>query len=115
MRADKRFKIVNLNRLRPPTSEQRRARRVAERELAIRPVELQPPSGKCIDIWRLDLRIAVASQFRPQIVHGNEEDVEPRLCGVGCEYFVRRNAEQGGDNGSDHSKLLHDFCLFGEW
>ena len=51
MRADERFQIVNLNRLRPPAGEKRRARRIAERKLAIRAIELQPLFRRVHRYW----------------------------------------------------------------
>ena len=69
--------------------QQAGARRVAERELAIGPLEADAAFGEGVEIRRVDDLVAVAAELGPQIVEGDQEDVEPRGVGGDC----RKGAE----------------------
>ncbi len=79
MCTNERFQVENLDRLRPPARQERCTRRIAERELAICTIKLQTLRGKRVDVRRLDLRMAVAAELGPQVVDGDEENIESRL------------------------------------
>ena len=107
MRAQKRFKIVNLDRVRITAGEQRSPRRIAQRELAVRAVELQTLLGESVDVRRLDMGLAAATELRPEVVDGDEQDIRPRLTGFGSERGRRDAAEQGDTEPANRSVHFH--------
>jgi hypothetical protein len=59
-----------------PAGEHAGPRWIAERELAIGPLEADSCRGQAVDAGRLDELVAIAAQFRPQVIDGDKEDVE---------------------------------------
>jgi hypothetical protein len=68
--------------------QQRGARRVAKRELAIRAIEPHAAGGQPIDIRCLDSGRAITGHFRPPIVRGDEQNVEFRRSFGPCRLVV---------------------------
>ena len=77
------IQIINANRVRPQPRHHRGAGGIAERQLAIRPIEAHALRGQSVQIRRPRDRIAIATQRARQIVNGNEKDVGAFLGG-GC-------------------------------
>ena len=63
--------------VRPAAGQERRPARVAERELAIGPLEPDPPARQPVDVRRADERMPVAPERGVQVVRDDQEDVEP--------------------------------------
>ena len=60
----------------PQAGQERRPAGIAQRELAIGPVEPHAAAGQLVDARRLDRRIAVAAELVVEVVGDDEEDVE---------------------------------------
>ncbi len=74
--AEVRLQIVDLGRIGAQAREKARAGWRADGLLAVGAVELHAASGEFVEIRTLDVAGAVAAQLRPQIVDGDEQDVE---------------------------------------
>ena len=70
-----RLQIPNLRRIGPPTGEQRRPRRTAHRLLHISSIEDHAPRRQPIHVRRLHDLVAVAAEFRTQIIDRDEQHV----------------------------------------
>jgi hypothetical protein len=66
-------------RLRPTPRQERRPRRIAERELAVGAFEAGRRGREGVDAGRLHGGVAVAAEHRPQVVDRDEQHVQPRL------------------------------------
>ncbi len=53
------------------------AGRIADSLLAVGTLKTNPGFGQCIDMWTDNVIGSVAPQFRPQVIHGDEQDVGP--------------------------------------
>ena len=87
--------------------EERDAGRIAERELAVRPLEADALAGQAVQVGRLDDSVAVAADPRIEIIHGNEQHVgSPRRRGGPAR---AANAGQTGEQceGYDAEKVFH--------
>ena len=68
-----------------------------------------PAGGQAIDVGRLDLWVAVAGQFRPQVIHGDEEDVV--LSGLGEEWGALDEEKDKGESGAVHGVSFPRFAV----
>ena len=76
--AEMRGEIKHTQGRRAQAGEQRRPRGIAQGLLAVGAVEAQSLGGQPVDVRRLDQRMTIAAQFRPQIVHRQEENIVGR-------------------------------------
>jgi hypothetical protein len=73
--------VGDVSERRAPSAEQRRARGIAQRILAVSLIEANRSAGQAVDIRRFHFRGAVAAEARVEVVNGDEQDV--RLLGGG--------------------------------
>ena len=76
-RAEMRLEVPHLRHIGPEPGHDRRARGTAHRLLHIGPVEDDPASRDAVDVGRLDDGVAVAADFRTQVVDSDEEHIRP--------------------------------------
>jgi len=76
--------------------QQRHPGRIADRELAIGPVEADSAAGQPVQVGRPGHRIAVAADPRVQIVHGNEQHVGPACRLRGFRRLRRKRGARVG-------------------
>ena len=67
--------VINLDRIRPQPRHHARARRIAKRQLIIRPIKPHATRREPVNVRRLRNQIPITPQRRRKIVDGNEEDV----------------------------------------
>src|SRR4051794_31506165 len=67
--------VKNARRVRSQPCEEARSRGVADWILAIRSIEQNTARGQPVNIRAMNVRLSVATEFRPQIVQRDEEDV----------------------------------------
>jgi len=70
-----RWDVPNAECVRPSPSHERDARWIANRLLAIVPLEDHPARCESVDIRRFRERVAVATDLRVQIITYNEKDI----------------------------------------
>lgn len=87
---------INADGRRPQAAQHAVARRIANRHLAIGPLEPHGRSRQRVDPRGVHVVRAVAFQLGPQIVDGDEENVEGflRVSGLGWARAVDQGAEQ---------------------
>src|SRR5262249_10875884 len=87
--------VEDAGRIRMLAVPEARARRIAERELAVRPIELHAPLRQPVKVRRVDDLIAVTAELRTQVIEGDHEDIELRAVRGGRWRQVRTS--QRGD------------------
>ena len=103
-----RHQIPNLRRIGPGARHQAGARRRTDGLLAVGATKRHTALGDAIDVGRFDGVHAIAAQFGPQVIDGNEQDV--RLGGIGgaeCKSSQREKAATGNLLGVHGSFCLH--------
>jgi hypothetical protein len=76
--AEERIDVLDLQRIGPQAGQQARSRRTADGVPAIGPIETNAARRQAIDPRAMNVRDAVAAQLRPEVVHGEEQDIPPR-------------------------------------
>jgi hypothetical protein len=98
--------VVDARGLRAPAAQQRRARRIAQRIIAVRMIEAHAAPGEPVDVRRLHDGIAVAADTVIEVVDGDQQYIEfsaPRLR-QGSQRRCQRSPKQI-TSGQDHRRL----------
>lgn len=97
MRAEMRDEVKHFGRIGPQSGHQTGPRRRANRLLAVGSQKSRTATGQPVNVWAFDMLRTVATQLRPQVVHGDELHVGP----------LRRDAAEREAENRQHQKHNH--------